>query len=76
MTSPFAEILVTKLDAQLLYDVLPPGEERRRLSEKIRACEIALTFLHSAEDEAEKFSPESEPHAKRREVISLPLYPR
>jgi hypothetical protein len=76
MTSPFAEILVTKLDAQLLYDVLPPGEERRRLSEKIRACEIALTFLQSAEDQAEKFSPESEPHAKRREVISLPLYPR
>jgi hypothetical protein len=75
MTSPFVEILVTKLDAQLLFEVLPVGEERRRLSEKIRACEIALTFLQSTEDEAEKISPELEPHSKRREVISLPLYP-
>jgi hypothetical protein len=76
MTSPFAEILVTKLDAQLLYEVLPPSEERRRLSEKIRACEIALTFLQSTEDDAEQSSSEFEPRAKRREVISLPLYPR
>jgi hypothetical protein len=76
MTSPFVEILVTKLDAQLLYEVLPASEERRRLSEKIRACEIALTFLHSTEDGPEKSGPEFEQHGNRGEVISLPLYPQ
>ena len=76
MTSPFVEILVTKLDAQLLYEVLPPGEERRRLSEKIRACEIALIFLKSAGEEPEKLSQEFDLQSKTREVISFPLYPQ
>ena len=75
MTSPFVEILVTKLDAELLRDVLPMSDERRKLSEKIRACEIALNFLHYAEDEAGRFSGEFKRGGNRAEVIALPLYP-
>jgi hypothetical protein len=77
MTSPFLEILVLKLDAQVLYEVLPVGEERRRLSEKIRACEIALSFLNQAdrtEEEPERTAEESERRGQKPEIISLPLY--
>jgi hypothetical protein len=73
MPSPFLEILVTKLDAQVLYEVLPVCEERRKLSEKIRACEIALNFLHP-EDEPGDSARKLAPRGKSPEVISLPLY--
>jgi hypothetical protein len=45
--SPFVEILLAKLNAQELLEVLPPGEERRRLQARIRACTVALNFLRA-----------------------------
>jgi hypothetical protein len=35
-------ILLKKLEAQLLYDVLPDGEERQKLSALIRECDECL----------------------------------
>jgi hypothetical protein len=45
--SPFVEILLTKLHAQELLEVLPPCEERQRLQARIRACTVALNFLRA-----------------------------
>jgi hypothetical protein len=53
--SPFVEILLTKLDAKLLYDALPSGGERENLRKKIQACNIALAFLRSTVDDPGQF---------------------
>jgi|SRR5271163_3429868 len=44
MESALIAILLTKLEAQNLCDVLPPCEERRKLRNKMLACDIALNF--------------------------------
>jgi hypothetical protein len=52
---PFVEILLTKLDAKLLYDVLPSGGERQNLRKKIQACNTALAFLRGTLDDTGQF---------------------
>jgi len=43
-----------KLESQNLLEVLPPCEERRKLRNKVVACEIALSFLHSGDEARER----------------------
>jgi hypothetical protein len=45
--NPSVSILVSKLEAQKLLEVLPISEERRKLQNKIKACDVALAFLES-----------------------------
>jgi len=47
MESALVAILLTKLEARNLCDVLPPCEERRKLRNKMLAGDIALNFLRS-----------------------------
>ncbi len=43
--SPVLEILITKIEAKTLVDLLPPCEERRKLTLKVVACDVAINFL-------------------------------
>ena len=43
--SPLLEILLTKMEATRLLDLLPPEPERRKLAHKIVACDLAINFL-------------------------------
>ena len=45
--NPVVAILLTKLEAQCLLSVLPPGEEQRKLKNKVMACDIAMNFLQA-----------------------------
>jgi hypothetical protein len=47
--NPLVAILLTKLESQNLLRVLPPGEEQRKLRNKVAACDIALNFLQSGD---------------------------
>ena len=38
-------ILISKLEAQLRFDVLPDGDERETMREKIQMCELVLASL-------------------------------
>jgi hypothetical protein len=43
--SPLLEILITKMAAEKILDLLPQGPERRKLVHKIVACDLAINFL-------------------------------
>jgi hypothetical protein len=38
-------ILISKLEAQLRFDVLPDGDERETMREKIQMCDLVLASL-------------------------------
>jgi hypothetical protein len=65
--APLVEILVTKLDAEVLYEALPASDERRKLWEKIRACEVALQFLRNEVKASGVFCRKVEMRAKSSE---------
>jgi hypothetical protein len=50
--SPLLQILLTKFDAKRLVDALPPGEEQRKLRNKIAACDVAIDFLKANSETA------------------------
>jgi len=43
----FTKILLKKLEAKLLADVLPPSHEKYELEHKIVACDTALALLRA-----------------------------
>jgi hypothetical protein len=53
--SPLLQILLTKFEAEGLLDVLPPGEEQRKLRNKIVACGRAIDFLKANSESARQF---------------------
>ena len=53
--SVFVETLLTRLNAQLLYNALPPSEERWKLDQKIRCLEIVLKFLRATLGNSHQF---------------------
>ena len=44
-------VLLSKMEAQLRYEVLPEGAERQTIREKIEMCELVLRTLESAYEE-------------------------
>jgi len=53
--SPLLQILLTKFETKRLFDALPPGEERRKLRNKIVACDLAITFLEANSESGRQF---------------------
>jgi hypothetical protein len=53
-------ILLKKLEAQLRYDVLPDGDERRKLSALIEECEECLAGWNGIGQQDEADEPNSE----------------
>lgn len=41
-------VLLSKMEAQLRYEVLPEGAERQTIREKIEMCELVLRSLGAA----------------------------
>ena len=54
--SPRLEILLTRLEAQRLADVLPACEERLEMNNTILACDLMLKSLKSGTVTAERIS--------------------
>jgi len=52
--NPSVNILLGKLEAQNLAEILPSCEERRKLQTKINACDRALDFLESCTSNEER----------------------
>ena len=50
--SPLLEILLTRNQAKALLAAGPAEEERRRLMNKIAACDMALNFLRANSESA------------------------
>jgi hypothetical protein len=50
--SPLLQILLTQWEAKRLVDALPPGEEQRKLRNKIAACDVAIDFLKANSESA------------------------
>jgi len=50
--SPLLQILLTKFEAKRLVEALPAGEERRKLRNKIEACDVAIDFLQANSESA------------------------
>jgi hypothetical protein len=50
--SPLLEILLTRNEAKALLAAKPAEEERRRLMNKIAACDVALNFLRANSESA------------------------
>ena len=50
--SPLLEILLTRNQAKALLAARPAEEERRRLMNKIAACDMALNFLRANSESA------------------------
>jgi hypothetical protein len=46
----FVEILLKKLEGELLLDVLPDGYERCRLEQLVNATSLALELMRSEQD--------------------------
>jgi hypothetical protein len=53
--SPLLQILLTKFETQNLIAGLPPGDEQRRLRNKIVACDRAIEFLQANSESARQF---------------------
>jgi hypothetical protein len=50
--SPLLEILITRNQAEALLAAKPAEDERRRLMNKIAACDLALNFLRANSESA------------------------
>jgi hypothetical protein len=50
--SPLLEILLTRNEAKARLAAKPTEEERRRLMNKIAACDLALNFLRANSESA------------------------
>jgi hypothetical protein len=50
--SPLLEILLNRNEAKALLAANPAEEERRRLMNKIAACDLALNFLRANSESA------------------------
>jgi hypothetical protein len=68
--SPLLQIFLTKFNAQNLLGALPPGEERRKLKNKIVACDVAINFLKANSESSRQLLasvPSFTPPARRPE---------
>ena len=67
--NPSVEILLSKLEAQNLAEILPSCEERRKLQTKIKACDLALAFLQSYTSNGEGRAAKNRPTAPEPEHL-------